>query len=1099
MIRDLRHLPWFAAFAALCAASFAGCGVTGTDTSEAPEAPGPGAEAAPAPRSRLERWRATFPGALAGGGKARFERSSGGAFSASPRARVELPASSDHEAVVTEPRSGVKVAFALQGGGKVALALDGDLAIYAGAGPEGADVLHRARPNGTEDLVAFEARPASESLAYAVDVRAVAGLRLVARTLEMLDAKGSPRLRVAPPFVIDARGVRREASISVGGCAFSTDPRAPWGRPVVPPGAASCTVVVRWDGAGLAYPVLVDPVWESADDFVEARTQAAYAELTPGAPASQVLFTGGFASGQVGATALKSAEIYFPLERAFAKTADMTGKRGAHTATLLDDGTVLVAGGLPDTGVVPQPTDALTTMERYDVGTGTFAAVPIALNPGRALHTATLLTDGSVLFAGGTTILGQPTISAVRFDPIGPGFTALQPMVTSRAAHTASLLRNGKVLLTGGFVQAQSALLSAELFEPAFNTFAAITPVGAGSKTQMAKARAFHVATQVDCRTILISGGTNKQSGGVIEATGELYLDDENPTGDADCPAVPTATVRGFSPTVLAMTAARSRHTATRIPTGDVVLVGGTNGVADLSSTEIFKLLPTPAFAPHVDLGVGNERRDHAAILVNAGATVGAGHTVLVAGGTQGTTALPTALVLAKNLGEPCSIDAECESGFCPAGDGLCCNTACGAECYSCTAATQAPSAGPGDPGPTDGTCRPEKESDGVVVPGQLYPGELPSECNTLSEIHFKCDGTGLKKEAQTIPCLPGSCGFSKKFCETSCNCNDEAGNCDPDPNIAKKCFALGYCDLAAGQCQNKGLPGTPCEKDYQCFGGKPCVDGVCCNSPCTDQCAACNLPSSPGICSPIGANGPTSPLLGGAADREPCLGDGTSCSGFCNGSKTVSCDYPGEEKQAGAATCECADAECAAGPAVLTHHLCNGDGGTKDVPENCGAAPGNDLGGLKCAEPLEAGSPSSTCLDACAGDKDCFDDFYCDTAAGTCEPLPANGRCNEALDALRKAGTAPVPCGDYVCKPDADGPGGTCPSTCQSKADCSGELFCNTDGKCVATVPAHTDAPACSAAPGRRDRGAPVFVALALGALALLRARRRASSIARG
>ena len=249
--------------------------------------------------------------------------------------------SSDHAAVVTDPRSGVRVAFALEGGSKVALALDGDLALYAGAGPEGADVLHRARPNGTEDLVAFEARPASESLTYAVDVRAVAGLRLVARTLEMLDAKGSPRLRVAPPYVIDARGVRRDASISVAGCAFSKDPRAPWGRPVVSPGAASCAVTVRWDGDGLAYPLLVDPVWESADDFIEARTQAAYAELTPAAPASQVLFTGGFASGQVGATALKSAEIYFPLERAFAKTADMTGKRGAHTATLLANGTVL--------------------------------------------------------------------------------------------------------------------------------------------------------------------------------------------------------------------------------------------------------------------------------------------------------------------------------------------------------------------------------------------------------------------------------------------------------------------------------------------------------------------------------------------------------------------------------------------------------------------------------------------------------------------------------------------------------------------------------------------------------------------------------------
>ena len=1071
----------------------AACSPPGNGT-ESSGAPSPQPKAA---QARIERWRAAFPAALAKRATApELARSKEAARLTSPRVHVDLPSASDRPVTVTEPRSGVKVAFAIEGSAKADLVTDGDLAIYAGAGPEGSDVLHRVRESGTEDLIAFEERPASESIAYTLDARGIAGLRLVSRTLEMLDAKGAPRLRVDPPYVIDARGRRIEASLTVDGCAVSTDPRAPWGRPVTPPGAASCTVIVRWEGQSAEYPALVDPVWETADDFVEARTQSAYAELSPGADASQVLFTGGFASGLSGASALKSAEIYFPLERSFARTGDMVGKRGGHTATLLVDGAVLLAGGLPDTSVVPQPTDALTTMERYDTSTGTFVTVPITMSPGRAFHTATRLADGTVLFAGGTTLLGQPTITATRFDPVGVGFAAVSSMASSRAGHTATPLLSGKVLVTGGFVQAQSALLSIELFDPTTNSFAGVTTIGAGLKSQMSKARTFHTATRVDCKTVLLAGGTNKVSGGVVEQTAELYVDDENPSATADCP-ISAATQRGVSSTV-AMTAARARHTATRVPTGDVVLVGGTDGLADLSSVEVFSLLPAPAFAASgFNLGAGDGRRDHAALLVNAGFSVGGGHTVLVAGGTQGSAALPTAFVLAKNLGEPCSIDAECESGFCPKDDKICCNTACGAECYSCTAATQNPSAlGGNDTGPQDGICRPEKESEPPVgealTQGQLYTGELASECNTLSEVHYKCDGLGVKKEAKTFPCLPGACGFEKKFCESSCNCNDALGDCDPDPNIAKRCFDGGWCDESINQCKNRGLLGTPCTKDYQCAPGVQCVDNTCCNSACKGQCEACNLPSKPGLCSPVGENGPTDPVLGGAADRQACLGAGTSCSGFCQGTKTDACVYPGQEKQAGPATCACADAECTAGPAVLTHHVCDGDGGITDKPENCGAGEGNDKGGLRCADPLEVGTEPSTCLDGCSADKDCFEDFYCDTATSKCQPLPEAGRCNEAFDALRKPGAAPQACGDYVCKPDATGPGGTCPQTCASKADCSGALLCNTDGKCVAKVPEHEDAPTCSASPGRGDRGAPAIVGLLLGALSLLRARRR-------
>ena len=80
-----------------------------------------------------------------------------------------------------------------------------------------ADVIHRPSAEGTEDYVAFDSAPAREELVYDVDVSRAAGLRLVANTLEFLDKEGAPRLRVAPPMVIDAAGKSNAATLTVEG------------------------------------------------------------------------------------------------------------------------------------------------------------------------------------------------------------------------------------------------------------------------------------------------------------------------------------------------------------------------------------------------------------------------------------------------------------------------------------------------------------------------------------------------------------------------------------------------------------------------------------------------------------------------------------------------------------------------------------------------------------------------------------------------------------------------------------------------------------------------------------------------------------------
>src|SRR4029453_9257912 len=113
---------------------------------------------------------------------------------------------------------------------------------------------------GVEDFISFESRPSVSAISYRIVlVQGVNGLRLVENTFEMLDSGGAPRLRVAPPFVVGADGVRTPASLSVAECAVDTNPAGPWGRPLVPPGSPTCLLQVSWSDEGIAYPALLDP------------------------------------------------------------------------------------------------------------------------------------------------------------------------------------------------------------------------------------------------------------------------------------------------------------------------------------------------------------------------------------------------------------------------------------------------------------------------------------------------------------------------------------------------------------------------------------------------------------------------------------------------------------------------------------------------------------------------------------------------------------------------------------------------------------------------------------------------------------------------
>jgi len=322
-------------------------------------------------------------------------------------ASVELPRRANGSARLEDDTSHVSVRFALRGAKDAPVAVADGIALYAGA-LGGADVVHRVHAEGTEDYVVFEEKPAREEIAYDVDVSRAAGLRLVSHTLEFLDERGSPQLRIAPPYVVDARGERHEATLAVEGCAYDVNPAAPWGREVTRPGAGSCVVRVAW-GGGVAYPAIVDPTWTVTGSLGTPRESHTASVLASG----MVLITGGdryeMPKRQLFHTVLRYTELYDPASGRFADTGLMTTPRIGHTASVLASGMVLVAGGTDDHG------DDLASAELYDPVSGGFTKTG-SMTMARRGHTASVLPSGKVLVAGGVN--GLVLASAELYDPV---------------------------------------------------------------------------------------------------------------------------------------------------------------------------------------------------------------------------------------------------------------------------------------------------------------------------------------------------------------------------------------------------------------------------------------------------------------------------------------------------------------------------------------------------------------------------------------------------------------------------------------------------------------------------------------------------------
>jgi MYXO-CTERM domain-containing protein len=424
------------------------------------------------------------------------------------KALLAFPKRADASFSVVEPRTGMTAGARLLGALPVDAEVSKGYVVYRGALSNGVDVIHVPSPTGTEDWLTIRSA-ATSSVSYAVDfVDNVAGARLFANTFELLDKDGMPRLRVSPPYIVDAALNRTEARLSVSGCAVDSSAAPPWSHPVQSPGARGCTLTVSWDAAGLAYPALLDPGWGATGSLATPRYGHVAGRLNDGT----VLVAGGVTGTGAASTSLKKAER-FTLDNngvgVWAAAADMgTARAYPFSAALLNR--FFVIAGTTDFCV------NLTTSEIFNTATNGWTATTIpAVNPPRGYAydaTATLMNDGRILVVGGIAsadcITFTPQSSVDLYNTGTDTWTRGPDLPGPRSNHTATLLPDGRVLIAGGKSapdgqNTSGYLNSTYLFNPAANQW--------NSAPGMLRGHRFHSAVSMSDTSIdvLVFGGPN--------------------------------------------------------------------------------------------------------------------------------------------------------------------------------------------------------------------------------------------------------------------------------------------------------------------------------------------------------------------------------------------------------------------------------------------------------------------------------------------------------------------------------------------------------------------------------------------------------------
>ena len=341
--------------------------------------------------------------------------------------------------------------------------------------------------------------------------------------------------------------------------------------------------------SGTSTPELYDPAkgtFSLAGTMVSPRLFGTATLLQDG----RVLFTGGFdTSTGSNQPVLATAELYDPSKGTFTATGPMSTPRVQHTATLLQNGTVLIAGGRNYSQGLAGETD-LNTAELYDPSKGTF----ISLGTMAFVHfgaAAVLLGDGTVLIMGGAdpTPLSNAYINSTElYDPVKNTFTPTGNMLSARYLHSALLLKDGSVFVAGG----EHGPPDAEVYNPALKSFKAAGP--------MVTPRTYFAAAVLNDGQVLLTGGASLPSGTLVN-TAELYDPVQNTFAQAGCIFDSVTMVYGPG----CMTVSRDFHTATLLDSGKVLVAGGQGSanVMTLATAELYDLPAVSVTPATVDFG----------------------------------------------------------------------------------------------------------------------------------------------------------------------------------------------------------------------------------------------------------------------------------------------------------------------------------------------------------------------------------------------------------------------------------------------------------------------------------------------------------------
>ena len=284
----------------------------------------------------------------------------------------------------------------------------------------------------------------------------------------------------------------------------------------------------------------------------------------------RVLIAGGWGSD----TYLSSAELYDPATGRFTTTGSMAVERGCAAATRLLDGRVLVVGG--------NPTDVSTAGELYDPAAGTFSAAgPTPY--GMSFSEATLLPNGTVLVLGQDNWTGFNTYTAI-YSPVTGVFDDGPRLPDAGYGSTATRLRDGRVLVAGGYWC--SGLIGggcgyadpADIYDPATGLF-----LGTGG---MAEPRYDHTATLLADGRVLIVGGIYGNS---VEESPSV-----GPVSQASAPPGPIPAEiydpgTGTFKEIGVPLEGHSGGTAALLPDGSVLIAGGGTGHTSSSAAELWR------------------------------------------------------------------------------------------------------------------------------------------------------------------------------------------------------------------------------------------------------------------------------------------------------------------------------------------------------------------------------------------------------------------------------------------------------------------------------------------------------------------------------